>query len=218
MLPTATALADAGFRSILVDLRGHGRSSGEYLTYGVVEARDVSQLLDALEARGMVLGPVGVHGYSYGGAVAIHLAARDARIAATVAVSAFSSVRGVVRDYLVRYAPKLAPAVSETWLDAAVDLGGQMAEFDPDAAAPARVAPNSKSRILLVHGTLDDQVPAYHADAIERSAPGRVKKLLLPGETHASVLADGAHVVRDAACRWFEKELVRVGARGTRRI
>ena len=34
---------------MLVDLRGHGGSSGRWLTYGVVESRDLSQLIDQLE-------------------------------------------------------------------------------------------------------------------------------------------------------------------------
>src|SRR5215831_9206830 len=51
-----TMLADAGYRAVLVDLRGHGRSTGDFMSYGVVEARDLSQALDALERRGLVTG------------------------------------------------------------------------------------------------------------------------------------------------------------------
>jgi pimeloyl-ACP methyl ester carboxylesterase len=207
MLPAAMAFADAGFRSVLVDLRGHGRSGGRHLTYGLAESRDVSELLDALEAQGTVLGPVGVHGYSYGGATAIHLAARDPRVVAAVSIAAFSSVRVAARDYLRRYAPALEPIVPELWLNDAVDQGGRLADFDPDAAAPARAVANARSKILVVHGTDDDQIPAAHADALERVAPGRVKKLLLRGHDHASVLDDPRGVVTRAACEWFEAEI-----------
>jgi pimeloyl-ACP methyl ester carboxylesterase len=218
MLPAATALAEAGFRSVLPDLRGHGRSSGQHLTYGLVESRDISELLDALAARGMALGPVGVYGYSYGGATAIHLAARDPRVVAAVSVAAFSSLRVAARDYLRRYVPGLEPAVPDTWLDDAIDQGGRMADFDPDAAAPARSAAHTRAKILVVHGTLDEQIPVAHAETLERSAPGHVQKLLLDGQTHASVLSDPKHIVTDAARRWFERELRPVGALGATRI
>ena len=53
-----------GFRVIAPDLRGHGRSTGEWLTYGVQESRDLSQLLAALRIPPSL--PVGVMGGSYG--------------------------------------------------------------------------------------------------------------------------------------------------------
>jgi pimeloyl-ACP methyl ester carboxylesterase len=218
MLPIAMALAEDGFRSVLVDLRGHGRSSGEYLTYGLLESRDMSQLLDVLQARGIELGPVGVHGFSYGAATAIHLAARDARVRAVVAVSAFSSVRAVVRDYLRCYLPELEPALPGRWLDAAIDLGGEMAAFDPDAAAPERAVAHSHAPILVLHGTGDQQVPAYHARILERAAGGRVTTRLFPGESHGAMLADEKKAVSRAARSWFDAELVPIGAKPKTRI
>ena len=87
--PMAVALASDGYRAVLVDLRGHGESSGRYLTYGSVEVQDISSVLDALRDRGLTLGRTGVYGFSYGGAVALELSARDPRITAVVAVSSF---------------------------------------------------------------------------------------------------------------------------------
>ena len=207
MLPVGTALADAGYRALLVDLRGHGRSSGEYLTYGVVESHDVSELLDSLEAEGVALGPVGVHGFSYGAATAIELAANDPRVLAVVAVAPFASLRHVVRDYVHWQAPRLEPAVNERWLDATINLGGKIADFDPDAAAPVSAARRSHADLLLVHGASDEQVPAENSAEIADNALGRARLLLLPGETHASILADARGVVRAASVAWFDAHL-----------
>src|SRR3954466_6566579 len=85
----ARVLAQAGYRAVLVDLRGHGRSTGRYMSYGVHESRDMAQLLDAFEEQGLVYGPVGVCGVSYGGAVAIQWAAIDPRVKAIVALEPF---------------------------------------------------------------------------------------------------------------------------------
>ena len=93
MLPAAGALADSGYRAVLVDLRGHGRSTGEYMTFGLQEAKDLSQVIDALEQRGLVAGNVGVYGISYGATTSIHLAAVDCRVRAVVAVEPFATAR-----------------------------------------------------------------------------------------------------------------------------
>jgi pimeloyl-ACP methyl ester carboxylesterase len=74
-----TVLARNGYRVIAVDLRGHGRSTGDWLTYGVVESMDISQLIDALEQQGLIAGKLGILGMSYGATVAIKAAAIDRR-------------------------------------------------------------------------------------------------------------------------------------------
>src|SRR5437763_1105812 len=48
----AEHLSEAGYRAVLVDSRGHGHSTGDWLTYGVQESRDLSQLVDALQLDG----------------------------------------------------------------------------------------------------------------------------------------------------------------------
>ncbi len=62
MMPWALRLAQAGWRCVLVDLRGHGRSTGDRIYFGAVEARDLSQLLDQLARAGPVAEPVAVLG------------------------------------------------------------------------------------------------------------------------------------------------------------
>ena len=99
MLPAARALADAGYRAVLVDLRGRGRSTGKYMTFGLQEAKDLSQVIDALEQRGLLAGNLGVYGISYGATTSIHLAAADRRVRAVVAVEPFSTAREEVPHF-----------------------------------------------------------------------------------------------------------------------
>jgi pimeloyl-ACP methyl ester carboxylesterase len=210
MLPLGSALARAGYRAVLVDLRGHGRSTGDFLTYGVVESHDVSEVLDALSLREK-LGPVGVHGFSYGAATAIELAADDPRVSAVVSVAAFASLRHVVRDYVRWQVPSLSPVVSEAWLDFGIDLGARVAAFDPDRAAPARAVAHTHAALLLMHGTGDTQVPASNARAICEASLGRAELRLLEGRTHASILADADGSVQRASISWFDRHLKSAG-------
>lgn len=92
-------LAEAGYRTVLVDLRGHGASTGPWATFGALEVGDLMQVLDALEREGLAEGAVGVLGVSYGAAVALQWAGRDPRVRAVVALESFADARLAVRQY-----------------------------------------------------------------------------------------------------------------------
>lgn len=206
--PLAPALVDAGFRVVLVDLRGHGESTGKYLTYGSLEARDVIQVLDALGAR-VPLGPVGVFGYSYGGAVAVMTGALDPRVRAVVAASPFASLRSVMVDYERKYLPAPLSLVPDAWFQGAVDDAAKLAGFDPDRSTTLALAPRSQEPVLLIHGLADTQVSPNHSRALDAALGGRAELRLLPGETHESILLDRSGRVRAATTAWFGRWLGR---------
>lgn len=106
MLGLGQFLARHGHRAILVDLRGHGRSSGDWLTYGVVESQDLSQVLDHLAVRSLLTGIVGAIGCSYGGAVALQLAARDERIQTVAAIATFTHLTAAVTSSARQFTPR----------------------------------------------------------------------------------------------------------------
>lgn len=206
-IPMALSLGDAGYRTVLVDLPGHGDSDGRYLTYGDHEARELSRMLDALQASGVALGPLGVFGFSYGAAVAIDLAASDARVRGVVAVSPFASLREVVRDYRRKYLPPAASLLPDSWLQQGVDTAAWFIGFDPDGSAPAQRIGATVAPTLLIHGDADTQVPLRHSRALARAASGRAQLLVLHGATHDSMPTDAKHLVRDGAVAWFDAKL-----------
>src|SRR5207244_12893906 len=87
MLPIAAGLAPR-FTVLLLDQRYFGRSEGRLTTLGFRERRDLGRAVDFLAARGF--GPVGVFGFSLGGAVALLAAAEDPRIRAAAAYAPFA--------------------------------------------------------------------------------------------------------------------------------
>jgi pimeloyl-ACP methyl ester carboxylesterase len=203
LVDMGNVLADAGYRSLLVDLRGHGESSGRYLTYGELEAADVSAMLDALDGR-EALGCVGAYGFSYGASVALELAARDARLKAVVAVAPFASLREVVLDYRERYLPFPFRLLPDVWFEQAVNQASELGSFDPDMNAPVQLVARSRAQQLLIHGTSDTQVPLRHSRELARAAGSRATVLTVDGASHDDL---PFRVLARAALSWYERWL-----------
>jgi pimeloyl-ACP methyl ester carboxylesterase len=205
MLGVGHALAADGFRAVLVDLRGHGQSTGDYLTFGAIESRDLSQVLDHLAARGLLENDVGAYGTSYGAAIAIQLAGHDTRLKTVVAVAPFSSLRDVIPDYASVYLPGgfLLP---RWWLDRVVDQGGALAGFDPDDAAPVRAVAHTNARILIFHGRADAHIPLRHSEMIRHAAPARVQLRVLDSEDHVTIMHDRDGTIMREAVAWSGQE------------
>jgi pimeloyl-ACP methyl ester carboxylesterase len=182
----ATHLAAAGYRAVLVDSRGHGRSSGDWMTYGVQESRDLSQLVDALALPG----PLAVMGVSYGGATAGVWGGREPRLRAAVAVAPFASLREIVPVYTPRTIPLVGWLIPRFVVMRTVDAAGRLGYFDPDDASPRTAAARARVPILILHGTRDDKVPFHHAELIRDAARDRVTLLPLDGQDHDHVASD----------------------------
>jgi pimeloyl-ACP methyl ester carboxylesterase len=207
MLPQALALARAGYRAVLVDLRGHGRSTGKYLTYGVQEAQDVSQVIDALEQQQLVAGEIGVWGISYGATTSIHLAACDSRVRAVVAVEPFGMVRQEIRHFGYLMMPEVACFVSDSQFQRIVDQAAAKAGFDPDSSDAVDAIAQASAPVLLLHGTNDWVVPYWNSIALQQAAPDRTERIPIPGGGHTSLWFDLDGRVSNSAIVWFDRWL-----------
>jgi pimeloyl-ACP methyl ester carboxylesterase len=194
-------LADHGFRAILVDLRGHGRSSGEWLSYGVVESHDLVQVLDAIENRGLRVGSIGAMGISYGAATAIEWAGLDPRVRAVVAIAPFASLRDVVPGY----SPIPLPA---SFIRGAIDEAGEEAGFDPDAASPVLAIGRTSAETLILHGTSDARIPLWHSLRIAAAGAGHTELVKVEGAGHGSIARDPDGSIGQRAPLWFSRWLL----------
>jgi len=105
MLGWGLALAQAGYRTVLVDLRGHGHSTGDRIYFGGIERTDLSQCLDSLVRRRVCEGRIAVLGISYGAVIALQWAAIDPRLESVVAISPYSDPGTAVKAFLKFKAP-----------------------------------------------------------------------------------------------------------------
>lgn len=202
MLETAKSYAAVGYRGVLVDSRGHGESTGDYLGFGALESRDYSRVLDELEVRGLLTGKVGVYGCSYGAGVAVQFGARDPRVAAVVALSPFSSMREIVHDRARNMGLRML--MSARSVDAAIteacERSGICAEdADGVAALGRRNVP-----LLIIHGLRDRTIPFSHAEQLAAADGADVRLVPIAGATHDDWTAEGLRQLWPESSAWFE--------------
>jgi pimeloyl-ACP methyl ester carboxylesterase len=181
-------LSRHGYRAVLVDSRGHGHSTGEWLTYGVQESRDLSQLLDQMHLAPSL--PVGVMGVSYGAAEAIEWAGREPRVGAAVALAPFTSMRQVVALYTPRTVPLVGRFMPAGLIQATVDRAGALAGFDPDEASPRDAITLRDEPLLIFHGTADAHIPLAQSQELQARAPTHTRLVLLDGQDHNHIAGD----------------------------
>ena len=189
----ALALANAGFRCVLLDLRGHGESTGATVSFGRQEARDVNEALGRLRAAGVLTGRVALFGCSYGGSVALMAAAAEAPgfIAGVVAVAPFARLREVAPNFADRFVPWWAGwLVTRGLVDRVVVAMGEQAGFDPERDSPLAAAPQVRCPVLLLHGAEDDLVPPAQSALLAAALGGPVRCMLIPGQEHIREVID----------------------------
>ncbi len=167
-------LARKGYDVILPDLRAHGRSGSNYITYGAKEKHDIKAVVDGLLREQAVGEPIYVFGQTLGAATAIQYAAIEPKCKAVLAMSPYKDAKSIARRRLL--------LLSEENFQAALDRAGQLANFNPAEASSVAAAEKLKVPLLLVHGILDLSVPKEHSDAIFAAAAGPKKLILItPG-------------------------------------
>ncbi|MGA9778016.1 MAG: alpha/beta hydrolase [Limisphaerales bacterium] len=203
MLPWGLVLAEAGYRVVLVDLRGHGHSTGDRIYFGGIERTDLVQCLDALVQRHVCEGPVGVLGVSYGAVLALQWAAMDPRVQSVVAISPYPDPRAAVDRYLKTFAPNL------TWRTdhkAAALVASHLAGF-PDLATEIAVR-QMKHPILLIRGERDEVCLREDLSRFQAASPPGSEVQEVPLANH---LVTGMCIsqLRDPVTDWFHRQLIR---------
>ncbi len=173
-------LAKIGYGIVLPDMRAHGQSGGQYVTFGALEKRDIKRLVDNMVASGDIRDPLYIIGVSMGAAVAVRYAAMDARCRGVVAVAPYKDARNVVR--------RMVPLMNDATYNAVWARAGQIAGFDPNDTSTSGAAANLKCPLMVVHGLLDNLVPYEHGRAVYEAAPQPKHFYCVPLAGHSTIL------------------------------
>lgn len=86
-------LIPKGYNLLAFDLRGHGESEGNLITFGYYEKYDVAGAIEYLKQRGIEGEKIGLIGFSMGAITAIETAGEDERINVVIADSAIRDLK-----------------------------------------------------------------------------------------------------------------------------
>jgi pimeloyl-ACP methyl ester carboxylesterase len=204
-------LREAGYNCLMFDFRGHGRSEGDYTSFGYHERKDLRGALDFLRSRN--ISTVGVLGFSLGAVVGIATAAECEEIVAVVADGAFVELRkALARGAQERHLPgwlvrALGPFI--LWM-AGKRVGGDMQESDPLRWVD-RIAPRA---LFLIHGVEDPYVSVEEVQGLYGRA-GEPKELwIASGAGHRRVDEVYPDQYRELVLGFFDRYLATAEGEG----
>ncbi len=183
MLPWAFRLADDGWRCVLVDLRGHGKSTGKRIYFTVKETNDISQLLDTLGRDKELAEPVSLMGESYGAVLALRMKTVDPRIRSVVAIAPYASLSNAVLNIREQYcdlAPKAMVKAGMKKLPSLLKIPGS--EFDTTT-----VMRRKRVKALFVAGTEDKISPVAEVEQVRALALPGSELIVVPDATHEAL-------------------------------
>lgn len=183
MLPWGLRLAEAGWRCVLVDLRGHGKSTGQQIYFGTRETNDLSQLLDVMTRSNQLVGPVSVMGESYGAALALRWKTVEPRIKSVVAIAPYESLSNAVLNIRREYADWVPAFIIRSGLKqlpSVLDLSAS----ELDTTTVLRRQPVAA---LFVAGTDDKITPAGEVEQLRALASPGSDLIVVPTATHEAL-------------------------------
>ena len=174
----AQAYVEAGFHVLLFDLRAHGRSGGKVLGLGWHERRDVRGAVNLLLERGFEPGRIGIHGGSYGGAVALLSAAAIPELGGVVADASFADVRDLI-DTEVEETTGIPAFVTKFLLRPGIILMARIAHsLELEAVTPERAVPGIAPRpVFFIHGSEDRRIPVEHSKRLKAASSNPADEL-----------------------------------------
>jgi len=220
MLSRAAVLVGHHYNTLLVDLRDHGQSAGNYSGPGYIEARDVLGALRYLKNQGET-GPFVAMGHSYGAVAAIYAAAQSPDIAAVISDSAFISFGDMVgratillaqdpeRSFLERFGLRLAGFRAAEWAVKPVyyfRTGIWLTAEKTDTLVP--IAHLGQRPILFISGERDAICPPENAKLMFEAARSPEKQLLIvPNAEHDTTFKTAPQLYASTAIRFLESAL-----------
>lgn len=183
MVPWAWRLAESGWRCVLVDLRGHGRSTGNTVYFGLKESHDMSQLLDVLTNRGQLAPPVAVIGESYGAALALRWKTADPRVGQVVAIAPY----GVLSNAVMNICHDYASLVPRPFIRAGLKQLPVVLDVPAEDLDTTTVLARHPVTALFVSATGDTVIPpADMRNLFKEALPGS-ELITVPDATHETV-------------------------------
>jgi alpha-beta hydrolase superfamily lysophospholipase len=193
LLDEARAFGRLGFSTLLVDLRGHGGSSGGWTSIGYYEAADVGAAVAHVRRDLGRASPPILYGQSMGAVSIVRAVSTDSAVASAVIVEGlydemFNAIRNRFRAMGLPPFP-LAELLG-FW-------GGVQMGFPAHRHNPADYARSIAVPVLMLHGGDDPRATRAQAGRVFERLGGPKRFVEFPGARHGSLY-------RVAPERWIE--------------
>lgn len=170
--PQAKYMQEKGYASFLLEVRGHGRSSGDKICLGYDEVNDIAAVVRYIkENENYKDVPIVIQGVSMGGSIATNSFGQIEDIDALIAMSTYSSVEEVVCDIMKQYkVPKLLIQFEKPIIKAALkkSFGSDKVEH----MNPYTQIKNANGRPVLLIGSIGDtSVPIENLYRLKEACP-----------------------------------------------
>jgi hypothetical protein len=174
----------------LYDHRHHGKSEGDFGTYGYWEKWDLEKAIEIFQKEtGIPTSRIGIYGESYGAATSLQYAGKTGKdFLFVIADSSYKDMESI----LTKRARELYGLFVEIFIPMAFQISEIRANFTAEEVSPLKYAQGIKSPTLLLHSTSDELTPFSHSEDILQNI-GTEKKLLVPmswGSLHGQAMND----------------------------
>jgi uncharacterized protein len=181
-------LLQNGYNVVMMDTRVHGASGGSIATYGWLERKDTSAVIDALEESEKPQHLFAL-GESMGGGIALQSAGTDPRIEAVVAEASFANLQEAAYDYAgLRQYPWLGKTLFAPGAWLMVYRGEKLAGFPAAEVSPAKAVAARPFPVLIICDEEDQALPCRHSEMIFRAAKGPKEFWRVPRAWHTAAL------------------------------
>ncbi|HEY9700909.1 MAG TPA: alpha/beta fold hydrolase [Allocoleopsis sp.] len=204
-IPFAVFLAHNNYNVVVYDQRAHGCSDGSYCTFGQYEKLDVTRFIDTISRRFPKL-PVGIHGSSMGGAVALQALAYDKRLKFGIIESTFNTLENVVEEYGYEYFK-----FRSRWLARRIlSKAALIANFNPFEIKPVEACKEIEQPILMAHGDMDEKIPIHFNEDNFKALKSNDKEFfVVKGANHNNVGDIGGEKYRQKILSFLRKVTAR---------
>ena len=171
-----------GYNVLIPDLRGSGKSEGDYIGMGWYDRLDICEWIDSI-VDDDPNSEIALFGVSMGASTILMASGEDlpSNVKGIISDCAYTSAYDVLNYELDTYlnTPSF-PIVNFTNLITILRAGYSLKE-----ASPISQVAHSKTPILFIHGDKDDFVPYSMMDKLYNATSSQKEKLTIKGATHA---------------------------------
>ncbi|WKZ81183.1 MAG: alpha/beta fold hydrolase [Fimbriimonadaceae bacterium] len=181
LAPVAAQLHSWGCASLLIDLRGHGKSTRHKVGFGVREREEVAEAVRFVRGRHPGV-PMILMGSSMGAAACVFACEKDPSLADALILD---SVYGKLSEAIVGWWRFLGGRPLAAALYPVMWIAAPLAGLNPAGHDVARAIRQFTKPVLMIHGDQDDLALPSEALRVQGASNGKAKIVWMPGCGHS---------------------------------